>query len=97
MTTRDNTPQVADATHGKPGDDHDKDRDPKTVEIEVNNRPVSVPVDTNGGQIKQLAGVDATWQLFRIQGDHEIEVGDTEPIKVHKHERFVATPGLDPA
>ena len=69
----------------------------KTVEITVNNREVTVPKETTGAEIKQLAGVDADFQLFEIRGDEEIEIGNEQPVKVHAHERFTAASTLDPS
>lgn len=69
----------------------------REVEILVNKRPVTVPAVTTGAVIKSRAGVPADDQLFRIQGDKEIPVGDSESIKVHQGERFVATPPIEPA
>ena len=69
----------------------------REVEIFVNKRPVSVPAHTTGSEIKDKAGVPADDQLFRVDGDKEIEVGDGEPIEVRLGERFVATPPIEPA
>jgi len=67
------------------------------VEIMVNKRPVKVPARTTGSAIKTAAGVPADDQLFRVEGNKEIEVGDDEPIEVRHGERFVATPPIEPA
>ena len=67
------------------------------VEILVNKRPVTVPARTTGSVIKDKAGVPADDELFRIEGDREIKVGDDELIEVHQGERFVATPPIEPA
>jgi hypothetical protein len=67
------------------------------VEISVNNRPVRVPKVTTGSAIKTAAGVPADYQLFRVKGHEEIPVGDDERVEVHEHERFAATPSIEPA
>jgi hypothetical protein len=67
------------------------------VEILVNKRQVQVPADTTGVEIKSKAGVPADDQLFRIEGNREIPIGDNQPIRVHHGERFVATPPIEPA
>jgi hypothetical protein len=67
------------------------------VEILVNNRPVRVPKVTTGSGIKTAAGVPADYQLFRVKGHEEIPVGDEERVEVHEHERFAATPSIEPA
>ncbi len=69
----------------------------KLVEITVNNRPVEVPKETTGAEIKERAGVASDFQLFLIKGDEEIEIENDERIKVHKHMAFSATPTLDPS
>jgi len=78
----------------RPGDRPDKN---KTVEIVVNSDTVTVDADTTGAAIKAAAAVDPTWDLFVIRGDHEVPVGDTEQIRVHRKQRFIATPSLDPS
>jgi hypothetical protein len=70
---------------------------PHEVEIFVNKRPVDVPSRTTGSEIKDKAAVPADDQLFRVQGDKEIEVGNAEQIEVCLGERFVATPPIEPA
>jgi hypothetical protein len=67
------------------------------VEISVNNRPVRVPKVTTGSAIKTAAGVPADYQLFRVKGHEEIPVGDAQRVEVHEHERFAATPSIEPA
>ena len=69
----------------------------RDVQVTVNSKPVSVPMQTTGSAIKSRAGVDPNWQLFRIQGDHEVEVGDDEPVHATPNEKFIATPVLEPA
>ena len=73
------------------------DHDPHDVEILVNNRGVVVPTLVTGAEIKRRADQPADFNLFRVQGDHEIAVADDEEIRVHKGERFIACPGLEPA
>lgn len=67
------------------------------VEIIVNKRPVKVATHVTGSAIKAAARVPADDQLFRLEGNKEIEVGSDEPIEVHQGERFVATPPIEPA
>lgn len=73
------------------------DHEPKTVEILVNNRPTTVPAVTTGAEIKALANQPGDFNLFRVQGDHEIAVADDEELRVHHGEHFIACPGLEPA
>jgi hypothetical protein len=71
--------------------------EPKIVEIKVNGKPVKVPKEVTGAEIKQAAGVPSDFQLFRVQGRKEIPVGNDEELRVHKGEQFLAAPTLDPA
>ena len=69
----------------------------KLVEVSVNNKPVSVPPETTGAEILRLAGVAADFELFRVVGKKEERVLPNETIKVHPHERFIASPTLEPS
>ncbi len=73
---------------GKPG---------RTIEILVNTKPVDVPSEVTGAEIKAAAKVPADFKLFRVEGHREVPVGDEEQLRVHHHEKFVASPTLDPA
>lgn len=73
------------------------DHEPHQVEVLVNNHTLLVPAVTTGAEIKRLAGQPADFNLFHVQGDHEIAVADDEEIRVHKGEHFIACPGLEPA
>ena len=82
--------QVLEASQG-----HGKDGHP--VEITVNERPVILPdKDTTGLGIKNAAiaqGVpikaDFILQQELSNGGSRV-IGDNDPVKVHKHERFTA-------
>jgi hypothetical protein len=67
------------------------------VEITVNNKSVTVPLHTTGGEIKALAGLPPDFQLFVVRGDHEDEVGNDEKITATPRQRFMATSTLDPS
>jgi hypothetical protein len=67
------------------------------IDVVVNNKPVRVPKHTTGAEVKVRAGVPSSYQLFRIDGKSEHEVRDDERITVHRDERFVASPTLDPS
>ena len=69
----------------------------RTVEILVNTKPVQVPSEVTGAEIKTAATVPADFRLFRVKGQQEIPVGDEELLRVHHHEKFIASPTLDPA
>jgi hypothetical protein len=68
-----------------------------TVEILVNTKPIDVPSEVTGAEIKAAAKVPADFKLFRVEGHREVPVGDEEQLHVHHHEKFVASPTLDPA
>jgi hypothetical protein len=69
----------------------------RTVEILVNTKPADVPSEVTGAEIKAAAKVPADFKLFRVEGHREVPVGDEEQLHVHHHEKFVASPTLDPA
>jgi len=73
------------------------DPDHEHVEIKVNNRPVLVPDETTGTEIKSLAGQNPSFELFEIRGENEIAIPDDKHITVHRGEEFIACPGLEPA
>lgn len=74
-----------------------EDRKTQEVSILVNNKRVEVPKHTTGAEIKSRAGVPATFQLYRVAGHTEHPVADDDKVTVHKGERFVASPSLDPS
>jgi len=85
---------------------HQSEKDPtsqtigtpvRTVEILVNTKPVCVSSEVTGAEIKSAAKVPADFKLFRVDGHREVPVGDEEQLHVHHHEKFVASPTLDPA
>jgi hypothetical protein len=73
---------------------------PRTLEIELNNRPVSLPDEpgrdeTTGTEIKAAAidqgvAIRADFPLFVVQG-HKLEpVADDDTIHVHRGQKFRA-------
>ena len=76
---------------------HETGKPARTVEILVNTKPVQVPAEVTGSEIKAAAHVPADFRLFRVKGHQEIPVGDDEVLRVHRHEKFIASPTLDPA
>jgi hypothetical protein len=67
------------------------------VEILVNTKPVSVPHVVSGAEVLTAAKVPPDFELFRVHGKREIAVAPDERIHVHHHEKFIASPSLDPA
>jgi len=76
---------------------HETGKPARTVEVLVNTKPVQVPSEVTGAEIKSAAHVPADFQLFRVQGHQEIPIGDDELLRVHRHQKFIASPTLDPA
>jgi hypothetical protein len=68
----------------------------KTITILVNNQEVQVSKrELTGLEIKQAAGVPDEFTLYRRRGSHLDEIADTEEVKVHEREEFVAVSGQD--
>jgi hypothetical protein len=66
----------------------------KLITIFVNDKPVSFNTnEVTGSEIKTKAGVPPDSLLYELRGENRIPVGDNERIKIHEHERFLATPG----
>src|SRR4051794_21268841 len=76
---------------------HETGKPTRTVEILVNTKPVQVSSEVTGAEIKAAAKVPADFRLFRVEGHQEIPVGNDELLHVHQHEKFIASPTLDPA
>lgn len=85
--------------HGPGGDDHDRD---KTIVVFVNEKPVKLEKERQTGlSIKQSAiaqGVqiqlDFVLSIERGGGRTEL-IGDGDPVKVKKGDRFLAIPNDD--
>ena len=76
---------------------HETGNRARTIEILVNTKPVKVPSEVTGAEIKAAAKVPEDFRLFRVAGHQEIPVGDDELLRVHHREKFIASPTLDPA
>jgi len=70
---------------------------PHVVEILVNSKAVTVPHTVTGAGILAAAGVPPDFKLFRVEGRKEIPIPLDQTIHVHHHEKFIASPTLDPA
>ena len=66
----------------------------KLITILVNDKPVSFNTNlVTGAEIKTKAGVPSNYVLSEQRGENLIPMADNEQVKIHEHERFVATPG----
>ncbi len=71
--------------------DTQTDRTPIT--IFVNNQPFETERrEMTGSEIKRLANVPNDYELFKVEGDHTVPVGNDETVKLHQHEHFRAIP-----
>lgn len=81
---------------------NESNHDKKAIEIVVNEKPVTLEEkEQTGLSIKQAAisqGVaielDFVLSIERGGGKTDL-IGDNDPIKVHKHDRFIAIPNDD--
>jgi Multiubiquitin len=48
--------------------------------------------DLTGAQIKALAGIPLEYELFRVEGDKSIPIGNDERVHLHDNEHFRAIP-----
>jgi Multiubiquitin len=63
------------------------------ITIYVNNEPFKTAErELTGGQIKALAGIPSEYELFRVDGQHTIPVGNDDHIRLHENEQFRAIP-----
>jgi len=67
------------------------------VDIQVNYRRVEVAEEISGAGIKAAAHINATFDLYKINGEDETFIADDLVLKVRDGEEFVATPCLEPA
>ncbi len=59
----------------------------------VNNKPVETLKDRlTGSEIKALANVPDDYELFHVQGDNTVPVGNEQPVHLHNNEHFRAIP-----
>jgi hypothetical protein len=63
------------------------------ITIFVNNQPfVTTEHELTGRQVKALAGVPPEYELFRVEGQKSIPVGNDERVHLHENEHFRAIP-----
>ena len=63
------------------------------ITIYVNNRPFrTAEHELTGAQIKALASIPLEYELFRVEGQNSIPVGNDEPVRLHENQHFRAIP-----
>ena len=61
--------------------------------IFVNNQPfVTAEHLLTGAQVKILAGVPADYELFQVEGNNTVAVGDSQEVHIHEKAHFRAIP-----
>jgi hypothetical protein len=65
----------------------------QTFTIFVNNMSSATPEhELTGAQIKMLAAVPVDYELFQVQGDHTVPVGNEQLVHLHNNDHFRAIP-----
>jgi hypothetical protein len=61
--------------------------------IFVNNNAIETSEhELTGSAIKVLGTVPADYELFEVQGNHTVPVGNDQPVHVHNKQHFRAIP-----
>jgi multiubiquitin len=69
------------------------ERERHEITIFVNNQPFKTAEhELTGAQIKALAGIPQEYELFRVEGQQTIPVGNDERVRLHENEHFRAIP-----
>ena len=69
------------------------DREQHEITIYVNNQPFKTAArELSGTQIKELSGIPPEYELFRVDGQNSIPVGNDERVRLHENEQFRAIP-----
>jgi hypothetical protein len=64
-----------------------------TFSIFVNNISFTThDHELSGAQIKALANVPADYELFQVQGDHTVPIGNEQVVHLHNNDHFRAIP-----
>lgn len=75
--------------------------EPKTITVQVNEKPVSFSVHkTSGLQIKETAinqgvSIQIDFNLFEVEGNNLKPIRDDEEVTLHPHENFRAVTSDD--
>jgi hypothetical protein len=67
--------------------------DKPTFTVFVNNNSFTTHEhELTGAQIKDLAAVPADYELFEVQGDHTVPIGNDQKVQIHEKLHFRAIP-----
>jgi hypothetical protein len=63
------------------------------IKIFVNNTAfTTTEKEITGAQIKALANIPSDYELFEVQGEHTVPVGNEQIVKLHENLHFRAIP-----
>jgi hypothetical protein len=64
-----------------------------TFTIFVNNNQIQTHEhQLTGATIKSLGGVPPDYELFEVQGDHTVPIGNEQVVHIHEKQHFRAIP-----
>jgi hypothetical protein len=70
-------------------DEHQKHQ----ITIYVNNQAFKTDShELTGARIKALAGIPVEYELFRVEGQNSVSVGNDQLVHLHENEHFRAIP-----
>ncbi|MFG2305270.1 multiubiquitin domain-containing protein [Actinacidiphila glaucinigra] len=76
-------------------------RPPRTIPVKINGESVQLPErEMTGAQIKRAAAeqglpIDSGFQLSVKHGNRYRVIGDTDTVKIHRDQEFLAVPPDD--
>jgi hypothetical protein len=71
----------------------DNEKEKPQFKVFVNNVEFTTHEhELTGAQIKALARVPTDYELFQVQGDHTVPVGNEEVVHIHNNDHFRAIP-----
>jgi len=79
--------------HNENGGDQEGKKDEPTFTIFVNNNPFTTRKhELAGAQIKALAAVPGDYELFQVQGDNTVPIGNEQVVHINNGDHFRAIP-----
>jgi hypothetical protein len=68
-------------------------KDKPKFKIFVNNKELETSEhELTGAAIKALANVPNDYELFEVQGNHTVPIGNEQIVKIHNNQHFRAIP-----